>query len=138
MLRHSVARSITGLAARSSRPAFAAAQRSLSTDADYDLVVIGGGPGGYVAAIKAAQLGLKVIDPGSRFGPRLALAALSVRAVARRGAVSVSRVLWLITRRQCPTNISHFSLPSLPRNSVVARTVRPHAWRSEASSAGHA
>jgi dihydrolipoamide dehydrogenase len=25
-----------------------------------DLVVIGGGPGGYVAAIKAAQLGLKV------------------------------------------------------------------------------
>ena len=25
-----------------------------------DLVVIGGGPGGYVAAIRAAQLGLKV------------------------------------------------------------------------------
>lgn len=28
--------------------------------ADYDLVVIGAGPGGYVAAIRAAQLGLKV------------------------------------------------------------------------------
>ncbi|MEO1999456.1 MAG: FAD-dependent oxidoreductase, partial [Planctomycetaceae bacterium] len=27
---------------------------------DYDLVVIGAGPGGYVAAIRAAQLGLKV------------------------------------------------------------------------------
>ncbi len=27
--------------------------------ADYDLVVLGGGPGGYVAAIRAAQLGLK-------------------------------------------------------------------------------
>ena len=30
------------------------------TDAPYDLIVIGGGPGGYVAAIRAAQLGLKV------------------------------------------------------------------------------
>ena len=27
---------------------------------DYDLIVLGSGPGGYVAAIRAAQLGLKV------------------------------------------------------------------------------
>lgn len=27
----------------------------------YDLITIGGGPGGYVAAIRAAQLGLKVV-----------------------------------------------------------------------------
>jgi NADPH-dependent 2,4-dienoyl-CoA reductase/sulfur reductase-like enzyme len=26
----------------------------------YDVVVIGGGPGGYIAAIKAGQLGMKV------------------------------------------------------------------------------
>src|SRR3954468_24772635 len=30
------------------------------TDMIYDLIVIGGGPGGYVAAIRAAQLGMKV------------------------------------------------------------------------------
>ena len=29
------------------------------SDKNFDLVVIGGGPGGYVAAIRAAQLGLK-------------------------------------------------------------------------------
>ncbi|HEX3112304.1 MAG TPA: FAD-dependent oxidoreductase, partial [Candidatus Eisenbacteria bacterium] len=29
-------------------------------DASHDLVVIGSGPGGYVAAIRAAQLGLNV------------------------------------------------------------------------------
>ncbi len=29
--------------------------------ADYDLIIIGGGPGGYVAAIRAAQLGMKTI-----------------------------------------------------------------------------
>jgi len=38
--------------------------------ARYDLVVLGGGPAGYVAAIRAVQLGLKVacIDENARFG----------------------------------------------------------------------
>lgn len=35
--------------------------RAFSASADYDVCVIGGGPGGYVAAIKAAQLGLKTV-----------------------------------------------------------------------------
>ena len=34
-------------------------KRFFSTKKSYDLTIIGGGPGGYVAAIKAAQLGLK-------------------------------------------------------------------------------
>ena len=37
---------------------------------DYDLIVIGAGPGGYVAAIRAAQLGLKVacVDKNPELG----------------------------------------------------------------------
>ena len=37
---------------------------------NFDLIVLGGGPGGYVAAIRGAQLGLKtaVIDEHDRFG----------------------------------------------------------------------
>ena len=34
--------------------------RTFATAVEYDLAIIGAGPGGYVAAIKAAQLGLKV------------------------------------------------------------------------------
>ena len=29
-----------------------------NSDTSFDLIVVGGGPGGYVAAIRAAQLGL--------------------------------------------------------------------------------
>ena len=37
---------------------------------NFDLVILGGGPGGYVAAIRGAQLGLKVavIDENPQFG----------------------------------------------------------------------
>ena len=31
----------------------------MSAEKQYDLIVVGGGPGGYVAAIRCAQLGMK-------------------------------------------------------------------------------
>lgn len=40
--------------------------RRYSTQQEADLVVIGSGPGGYVAAIKAAQLGMTVNFTGFR------------------------------------------------------------------------
>lgn len=37
-------------------------RHALSFIEQYDVAIVGGGPGGYVAAIKAGQLGLKVSD----------------------------------------------------------------------------
>ena len=37
-----------------------------AADGKYDVVVVGGGPGGYVSAIKSAQLGLKTVCVESR------------------------------------------------------------------------
>ena len=64
---------------------------------EYDIVIVGGGPGGYVAAIRAAQLGAKVaLVEKERVGgvclnrgciPTKALIeSLHVLSVARRGA----------------------------------------------------
>ena len=40
---------------------------------DYDLIIIGSGPGGYVAAVKASQLGMKtaVVGKGRASGGHL-------------------------------------------------------------------
>jgi dihydrolipoamide dehydrogenase len=55
------------------------------TDATYDCVVIGSGPGGYVTAIRAAQLGMKtaVIEKDTIGGRCLNYACIPAKAVLR-------------------------------------------------------
>ncbi len=54
-------------------------------ESSYDLVVIGSGPGGYVAAIRAAQLGMKTaVVESDRVGGRcLNYACIPAKAVLR-------------------------------------------------------
>jgi dihydrolipoamide dehydrogenase len=54
-------------------------------EASYDCIVIGSGPGGYVAAIRAAQLGMKtaVIEKGQVGGRCLNVACIPAKAILR-------------------------------------------------------
>ena len=56
------------------------------TEKTYDVVVIGGGPGGYVAAIRASQLGLKtaVIERDKLGGVCLNWGCIPTKALPRR------------------------------------------------------
>lgn len=51
------------------------------------MVVIGAGPGGYVAAIKAAQLGMKVCSENAQFIWRIANTVLTFRQFASRKTI---------------------------------------------------
>ncbi len=72
-------------------------QRAAAGGADYDVVVIGSGPGGYVCAIRAAQLGLKtaIVEKSYLGGTCLnwgciptkaMLASVEAMATAKKGA----------------------------------------------------
>ncbi|CAN1574308.1 FAD/NAD(P)-binding domain containing protein [Paracoccaceae bacterium] len=55
---------------------------------EFDLVVIGAGPGGYVASIRAAQLGLKVACVEER--PTLGGTCLNVGCIPSKSLLSSS------------------------------------------------
>ncbi len=58
--------------------------------ADYDVVIVGGGPGGYVAAIRAAQLGLKtaVIERDNMGGICLNWGCIPTKALLRTSEIN--------------------------------------------------
>nr|XP_022301044.1 dihydrolipoyl dehydrogenase, mitochondrial-like [Crassostrea virginica] len=69
--------------------------RSYSNGADNDLVVIGSGPGGYVAAIKAAQLGMKTVCVEKN--PTLGGTCLNVGCIPSKALLNNSHLYHLAT-----------------------------------------
>jgi dihydrolipoamide dehydrogenase len=61
------------------------------TNSPYDLIVIGAGPGGYVAAIRAAQLGLRVACVDRQF---LGGTCLNVGCIPSKALLDSSERLW--------------------------------------------
>ena len=63
----------------------------------YDVIVIGGGPGGYVCAIRAAQLGMKVAVVEQR--PTLGGTCLNVGCIPSKALLESSELYHLATHR---------------------------------------
>src|ERR1700754_4950334 len=66
----------------------------------YDVVIIGGGPGGYNAAIRAGQLGLKVacVDKGIDGGATLGGTCLNVGCMPSKALLHASELYELATK----------------------------------------
>jgi len=68
--------------------------------AQYDVIIIGGGPGGYNAAIRAGQLGLKVacVDKGIDGGPTLGGTCLNVGCMPSKALLHASELFELASK----------------------------------------
>ncbi|CAB3406205.1 unnamed protein product [Caenorhabditis bovis] len=100
--------------------------RGYSSTQDADLVVIGGGPGGYVAAIKAAQLGMKTVCVEKN--PTLGGTCLNVGCIPSKALLNNSHYLHLAQHDFKNRGIDCTATLNLPKmmeakaNSVKALT----------------
>jgi dihydrolipoamide dehydrogenase len=90
----------------------------------FDVVVIGGGPGGYVAAIRAAQLGLKVACVDSFIGkdgkPVLGGTCLNIGCIPSKALLDSSRQFHNLTHMFADHGISAEN-PKIDVAAMVAR-----------------
>ena len=86
----------------------------------YDLVVIGAGPGGYVAAIRAAQLGMKVACVEKRAKPRCGT-CLNVGCIPSKAMLDSSELYHLARDRFGRHGIKLDGLESRPARDAQAQ-----------------
>ena len=76
----------------------------------YDVLVIGGGPGGYVAAIKAGQLGLKTACVEKRGS--LGGTCLNVGCIPSKSLLNNSHIYESILHDTKTVSYTHLTLPT--------------------------
>lgn len=87
----------------------------------FDLIVIGAGPGGYIAAIRAAQLGLKTacIDKRKELGGT----CLNVGCIPSKSLLSSSELLWNIKETSTENGI-FLAQPSINFKQMMTRKIQ--------------
>jgi dihydrolipoamide dehydrogenase len=76
----------------------------MASASKFDLIIIGSGPGGYVAAVRAAQLGLKTACMEKE--PRLGGVCLNVGCIPSKALLDSSEYYHLAKDRVLPNTAS--------------------------------
>ena len=121
----------TRRAARFASPLRALGARWYAAGEQQDVVVIGGGPGGYVAAIKGAQLGLKVTCVEGR--GTLGGTCLNVGCIPSKALLHASHLFHDANHTMAKHGISVGYVPALERRDRLGRRA-PLARRPASSS----